>query len=87
MRVHEFAVNREIDRIALARISSQSSQFVSDIKLEYRIEENEYAIDVKSLLGMMSLPIHAGTVLRLVTKGIDEEEAMHAVFELFERES
>ena len=85
MRVHEFAVKRDVDRTALVRISAQSSQFVSDIKLEYRIEENVYAIDVKSLLGMMSLPIKAGTTLRLTTKGKDEEEAMHAVFELFDK--
>ena len=42
------------------------------------------ALEGVSLLGMLLIPIRAGTMLRLLTKGKDEEEAMHYMFDLFE---
>jgi phosphocarrier protein len=53
--------------------------------MEYTNEDGlECFVDVKSLLGMLLLPIKTGTAIRLVTKGKDEEEALDYIYKLFE---
>ena len=84
MRVHTFIIHTDVERQDLIAISAQSSRFVSDITLEYSMAGDTYHVDVKSLLGMMSLPIKAGTELRLVAKGKDDEEALNDVFARFQ---
>ncbi|GGO06196.1 HPr family phosphocarrier protein [Saccharibacillus kuerlensis] len=85
MRVHEFKIEGELDRDELLRISSQASQFASDIKLTFGDEDNQRIVDVKSLLGMMLLPIHTGSVVRLSARGRDELEALEYMCGLFEQ--
>jgi len=84
MRVHEFVIHADIERSDLIDISSKSSHFISDISIEFPHNQVQHVVDVKSLLGMLLVPIKAGTSIRLVTKGKDEEEAMHGMFNLFE---
>jgi phosphocarrier protein len=85
MRVHRFIINANIQRSDLTAISAKSSRFISDIRMEYTNEDGlECFVDVKSLLGMLLLPIKTGTAIRLVTKGKDEEEAMDYIYKLFE---
>jgi len=84
MRVHTFIIHTDVERQNLIDISAQSSRFVSDIMLEYTIAGDTHHVDVKSLLGMMSMPIKAGTELRLVVKGKDDEEALDDVFARFQ---
>ncbi|MFC5452933.1 HPr family phosphocarrier protein [Paenibacillus aestuarii] len=82
MRVHEFVIQSDIARSDLTNVSNQSSHFISDITLEFAYDDLKHIVDVKSLLGMLLVPIKAGTLVRLVTKGKDEEEAMHYMYNL-----
>ncbi|MEW9698659.1 HPr family phosphocarrier protein [Paenibacillus sp. SI8] len=84
MRVHEFIILSDIDRSDLTEVSNQSSHFVSDITIEFDHNDVHHVVDVKSLLGMLLVSIKAGTLIRLLTKGKDEEEAMHFMFNLFQ---
>ncbi|NEW06658.1 HPr family phosphocarrier protein [Paenibacillus sp. SYP-B3998] len=84
MRVHEFVIQSEIQRRDLTDISSQSAHFISEISIDFIHNEVRHVVDVKSLLGMLLVPIKSGTLIRLLTKGKDEEEAMHVMFELFQ---
>jgi phosphocarrier protein HPr len=84
MRVHTFIMHVDVERQDLIAISAMSSRFMSDIRLEYAIGEDTYHVDVKSLLGMLSLPIKAGTELRLVVKGKDDEEVLEEVYAGFQ---
>ncbi|NQX58468.1 HPr family phosphocarrier protein [Paenibacillus qinlingensis] len=83
MRVHEFKVTKDLERSDLSGISVKSSHFISDITLDFQFDEKHHKVDVKSVLGMLLVPIKAGTTLRLLTRGKDEEEAMHFIFDLF----
>lgn len=85
MRVHEFMILTDIHREDLTAICAQSTHFVADITLKYSNNDSEHIVDVKSLLGMLLVPIKAGTSVRLTTKGKDEEEAMHFIYGLFDR--
>ncbi|OPH57564.1 hypothetical protein BC351_03305 [Paenibacillus ferrarius] len=86
MRVHEFIIGRDLQRSDLSEISAKSSHFISDITIDFELEleHKSFHVDVKSLLGMLLVPIKAGTSIRLLTRGKDEEEAMHFIFALFE---
>jgi phosphocarrier protein HPr len=84
MRVHEFMINSDIQRKDLEEISLKSSHFISDITIVYKNNHTEYTVDVKSLLGMLLLPIKSGITIRLIAKGKDEEEALNFVYNLFE---
>jgi phosphocarrier protein len=84
MRVHQFTIQTDIPRSDLVSLSSASSHFMSDITMEYSSGENEHLVDMKSLLGMMTMTIKAGTPIRILTKGKDDEEALHYVFDLFQ---
>lgn len=84
MRVHEFMISRDIERSDLSGISAKSSHFISDITLDFQYEDKHHKVDVKSILGMLLVPIKAGSTLRLLTRGKDEEEAMHFIFDLFQ---
>lgn len=86
MRVHEFVILSDIQRNDLSVISAKSSHFISDVTIDFRLEDKHHIVDVKSLLGMLLVPIKAGTKLRLQTKGKDEEEAMHFIFDLFDKQ-
>ncbi|NGZ77777.1 HPr family phosphocarrier protein [Saccharibacillus alkalitolerans] len=85
MRVHEFKIESDLNRDELLRISSQASQFASDIKLTFGDEDNQRIVDVKSLLGMMLLPIHGGSTVRLSARGQDELEALEYMCGLFQQ--
>jgi phosphocarrier protein len=85
MRVHEFPISSEFKREDLIGISAKSSQFVSDIKIIFTHDHVEHTVDVKSLLGMLLLPINPGTMIRLITKGKDEEEALEFIYRLFDK--
>ncbi|MGU3567023.1 HPr family phosphocarrier protein [Paenibacillus sp. D51F] len=86
MRVHEFVIAAYFTREDLARLSSESARFRSDIKLEFAHGDGINIVDVKSLLGMLLLPIRSGTRVLLRVKGKDEEEAFLHMLELLEKE-
>ncbi|MCQ4085291.1 HPr family phosphocarrier protein [Saccharibacillus sp. JS10] len=84
MRVHEFKIEGEFDRDELLRISSEAAQFSSDIKLFCGDEDQQRIVDVKSLLGMMLVPIHDGNTIRISARGQDELAALEYMCALFE---
>ena len=54
-----------------------ASRFNSDINLQY----NEKTVNLKSIMGVMSLGIGQGAEIKLIIDGNDEEEAMNELQE------
>ncbi|WP_199615308.1 HPr family phosphocarrier protein [Paenibacillus alkalitolerans] len=85
MRVHHLTITYEFQLNDLKAISQQANQFTSDITLEFhKGDDSLNIIDVKSLLGMMLLPIRKGTAVTIRTKGKDEKEAIDFMSDLIE---
>lgn len=59
-----------------------ASRFTSDIQLEYK----EKKVNLKSIMGVMSLGIGKDAVIVISADGNDEEEALASITELFEKE-
>ena len=57
-----------------------ASQFESEVYLR----RDNYEINGKSVIGVMTLAAEQGAILTLVVEGGDEEEAANAITELFE---
>lgn len=57
-----------------------ASQFESEVYLR----RDNYEINGKSVIGVMTLAAEQGATLTLVVEGEDEEEAAEAIAELFE---
>ena len=54
-----------------------ASQFESNIYVE--VEDKK--VNAKSIMGMMTLSIAPGEEVTIITKGVDEEEAMNKIEE------
>lgn len=54
-----------------------ASKFSSDINLEYKGK----AVNLKSIMGVMSLGVGQGSDVTITAEGADEEEAMAAITE------
>jgi len=59
-----------------------ASRFASDIQLGYKDKK----VNLKSIMGVMSLGIGKGASISISTDGNDEAEAMASIEELFENE-
>jgi len=59
-----------------------ASRFSSDVQLEYKDKK----VNLKSIMGLMSLGIGKGANITISTDGNDEEEAMAGIEELFQKE-
>jgi len=57
-----------------------ASQFESEVYLR----RDNYEINGKSVIGVMTLAAEQGAILTLVVEGDDEEEAANVITELFE---
>ena len=62
----------------VAKCVQVASQFTSKIYVEYETKK----VNAKSIMGMMSLNVHSGEELTVVTEGEDEEKAAQGI-ELF----
>ena len=60
---------------AAATLVRVTGQYECDIK----IEKDQFAVDAKSILGMMTLAAGPGTTLRVRCSGEDAQQAMNAV--------
>lgn len=58
------------------------SKFSADVSLEY----NGKSVNLKSILGIMSLGIPSGAEVKITTSGADEAEAMQTITEVLEKE-
>jgi phosphocarrier protein len=59
-----------------------ASKFEADINLEY----NGKSVNLKSIMGVMSLGIGQGAEIKIVTNGSDEAEALSALEETMKKE-
>lgn len=59
-----------------------ASRFSSDIQLEYKDKK----VNLKSIMGVMSLGIGKGAIITISADGNDEEEALSSIQELFTKE-
>lgn len=60
----------------------EASRYTSDVELEYGNKK----VNVKSIMGVMSLGIAQGASFTIITDGHDEAEAMESIEELFKKE-
>lgn len=59
---------------------NKASQFSSEVDLHYK----EKSVNLKSIMGVMSLGIPQGAEIRVSTDGNDEEEAIKGIIEIIE---
>ncbi len=63
-----------------AKVVQAASKYEVDIELHY----NDKVIDIKSILGLMSLAIPSGQNVKVVANGADAAEAIAEISELLE---
>lgn len=61
-----------IDALLAQKVVRTASDFESDIILRYDNKE----VDLKSILGIMSLAVLEGAKVEIIAKGVDAEEAI-----------
>ncbi|CAI9387626.1 phosphocarrier protein HPr [Niallia sp. JL1B1071] len=59
-----------------------ASKFDSDIQLEYK----EKKVNLKSIMGVMSLGIAQGAEIKIIAEGNDEQEAINGLQETLNKE-
>ncbi|MCQ6275080.1 phosphocarrier protein HPr [Bacillus sp. V3B] len=59
-----------------------ASKFDSEISLEY----NGKDVNLKSIMGVMSLGIGKGAEIKIIAEGKDEQEALKSLQEMFNKE-
>lgn len=59
-----------------------ASKFSSDINLEYK----EKSVNLKSIMGVMSLGVGQGSDVTILAEGSDEVEAIEAISETMKKE-
>ncbi|MDQ0176946.1 phosphocarrier protein HPr [Bacillus chungangensis] len=60
----------------------QASKYSSDIQIEYK----EKSVNLKSIMGVMSLGIGKGADIKITAEGSDEADAMKGLEELMVKE-
>ncbi|MEI7480825.1 MAG: HPr family phosphocarrier protein [Elusimicrobiota bacterium] len=60
-------------------IANTASRFACDIK----IVKDKREVNAKSIMGIMTLAAGKGSVITIVTNGVDEAQAFEAIRELF----
>ena len=64
-----------------ARVSSQLVREASSFTSKITLTVGEATVDFKSIMGVMSLGVYKGEIIKVVCDGADEEEAMsHITF-------
>jgi len=61
---------------------NKAGTYSSDITLGY----NDKAINLKSIMGIMSLGIPKGAELRIIVEGPDQDEALKGIYDLIKQE-
>ncbi|MBP0979235.1 MAG: HPr family phosphocarrier protein [Oscillospiraceae bacterium] len=67
-----------------ARPATFFSQKANEYKSSIWIEKEERRVNAKSLLGVLSLGIIGGTIIKVIADGPDEEEAVEGLVKLVE---
>ena len=66
-----------------ARPASSLVQIATRFAAEIKIYKDDYEVNAKSILGVMTLAAAHGTVLRFTADGDDAEQALSAIEKLF----
>ncbi|WP_242694599.1 phosphocarrier protein HPr [Pseudogracilibacillus auburnensis] len=84
MITKQFTITAEVGLHArpATQLVQEASRYSSHIELEY----NEKKVNVKSIMGVMSLGIAQGATFSIIIDGHDEEEAMKGIEALFTNE-
>ncbi|MCZ0702030.1 phosphocarrier protein [Natronobacillus azotifigens] len=61
---------------------NKAGQFAADITVEY----NGKSVNLKSIMGVMSLGIPKDAELKIVAEGSDEKEAVEAIYDVIKQE-
>ncbi|RBW70714.1 phosphocarrier protein HPr [Bacillus taeanensis] len=64
------------------QLVNQASQFASDITLQYK----EKSVNLKSIMGVMSLGIPSDAEITIAAEGSDAEEALQALEDVIKKE-
>lgn len=64
-----------------ARPVAQLVQVASQFNSEIYVEIGKKRVNAKSIMGMMTLSIAPGEEVTIITRGVDEEEAMNKIEE------
>ena len=67
-----------IDALLAQKVVRSASDYESDIILKYDNKE----VDLKSILGIMSLAVLEGARVEIIAKGVDAEEAIASIREM-----
>ena len=67
-----------------ARPATFFIQKANEFKASIWVEKDERRVNAKSLLGVLSLGIVGGTPIRIITDGVDEENAVDSLVKLIE---
>ena len=70
-------IKQGVEASPVAKCVQVASQFESNIYVE--VEDKK--VNAKSIMGMMTLSIAPGEEVTIITKGVDEEEAMNKIEE------
>ena len=70
-------ISTDMEARPVALLVQVASQFESNIYVE--VEDKK--VNAKSIMGMMTLSIAPGEEVTIITKGVDEEEAMNKIEE------
>ena len=84
MKKQEFNVTAEtgIHALPATLLVQTASKFQSEINLEYK----EKSVNLKSIMGVMSLGVGQGSDVTITAEGEDEEEAIKAIEETMKKE-
>ncbi len=64
------------------KLVQQASKFSSDISLEYKNKK----VNLKSIMGVLSLGVPVNAEIKIIADGNDEEEALNSLDELLRKE-
>ena len=67
-----------------ARPATFFIQKANEFKSSIWVEKEERKVNAKSLLGILSLGITRGTAITIIADGLDEKEAVDALYELID---
>lgn len=65
-----------------AKVSSSLVTLCGKYSCKITLQLNELAVDLKSIMGVMSLNVHKGELVKVICSGLDEEDALKALAEL-----
>jgi len=79
---YQVAAESGIHARVAAELAQSASQFNADFHLEYKGKK----VDLKSIMGVMSLGIGKGAEIKISVEGPDEEAALQALQGIIEKE-